>query len=191
MSTLMTDLDDIRARLTRLEARAEISELVTRYALACDEHDLDALAALFTPDAEFHTPNGLMQASGRDAIIAMFDQVLSVRGPGYHWTHDHIIRFDRGSDRAASGLILSHAETIPHGVQSLAAMSYRDEYRHDGEGWRFARRELRFLYYVPASEYGTALSRPDRVVAGDARLAADYPESLPAWQAFAARYAPR
>jgi uncharacterized protein (TIGR02246 family) len=187
----MTDLHDIEARLARLEARHAISELVTRYALACDEHDLPALAALFTQDAEFDTPNGMMRATGRDAIIDLFDKVLSVRGPGYHWTHDHVIRFDRGSDHAASGLILSHAETIPNGVQSLAAMSYRDEYRLDGGAWRFARRELRFLYYVPAAEYGTALSRPDRVVAGGARVAADYPETLPAWQAFAARHAPR
>jgi len=189
MRTDMSDLQDIESRLARLEARHEISELVTRYALACDEHDLDALAALFTEDAAFDTPNGLMQASGRDAIIAMFDQVLSVRGPGYHWTHDHIIRFDRGRDTAASGLILSHAETIPHGVQSLAAMSYRDEYRREEGAWRFARRELRFLYYVPVTEYAGALARPDRVAAGADRIAADYPETLPAWQAFAARHA--
>ncbi len=185
----MSDLTDIQARLARLEARAEISELVTRYAIACDEHDLDALAPLFTPDAEFDTPNGLMRATGRDAIIAMFDGVLSVRGPGYHWTHDHIIRFDRGRDTAASGLILSHAETIPNGVQSLAAMSYRDEYRHQDGAWRFARRELRFLYYVPVAEYDGALARPDRVASGADRIPADYPESLPAWQGFAARHA--
>lgn len=188
----MTDLQDIHTRLARLESRVAISELVTRYALACDEHDLPALAELFTPDAVFETPNGMMQATGRDAIVAMFDQVLSVRGPGYHWTHDHVIRFDRGSESAASGLILSHAETIPNGVQSLAAMSYRDEYRDDGAGWRFARRELRFLYYVPVADYGTALGRADRVAAGAGRmLPADYPEPLEVWQAFAARHTAR
>lgn len=178
--------DSLEERVARLEARCAIAELATRYALACDEHDMEALEALFTEDAAFETPNGIMTAHGRPAIMAMFDKVLGIRGPGYHWTHDHIIRFDRGPGEA-SGLILSHAETTPAGVQSLAAMKYDDIYRWE-DGWRFARRRLSFLYYVPAAEYDGALTRPDRVVAGDRRLPADYPESLPAWQAFDARH---
>lgn len=184
----MTELSDLEARVARLEARAEIGELVTRYAIACDEHDMPHLESLFTEDAVFDSPNGLMRASGRAEVIGMFCKVLSIRGPGYHWTHDHIIRFDRGSDTAASGLLLSHAETTPGGTHSLAAMKYDDEYRVEGGRWRFARRSISFLYYVPASEYAGALNQVDRVVAGDRRLAADYPESLAAWQEFEARY---
>ena len=184
----MTDIADLETRVARLEARTEISELATRYAIACDEHDIPALTALFTRDAVFDSPNGLMQATGRDEVIAMFCKVLSIRGPGYHWTHDHIVRFDRGSETAASGLLLSHAETTPAGRHSLAAMKYDDEYRVEDGAWRFARRVISFLYYVPAAEYDGALARPDRVVAGDDRLAADYPEQLPAWKAFDARY---
>ena len=187
----MKDWSEIEARLARIEARQEIAELITRYAVACDEHDMDALAEQFTTDAVFDTPNGLMRARGRDQIVAMFDRVLAIRGPGYHWTHDHIIRFDRGSDDRASGLIFGHAETTPNGVHSLAAMKYDDEYRIEDGRWRFAARTIRFLYYVPVGEYRGALGRPDRVVAGDARLSADYPESLSVWQAFDARHAAR
>lgn len=183
----MSKTDDIQARLARLEARHEISALITRYAIACDEHDLDTLELLFTADAEFHSPNGLMTASGRKAILDMFDQVLSVRGPGYHWTHDHIISFDRDAAGSASGIVLGHAETTPHEIQSIAAMRYDDEYRLDGGAWRFSRREIRFLYYVPISEYSTVLKRTDRVAAGKRRLDADYPEQLKSWQAFDAR----
>ena len=183
----MSNTDDIEARLARLEARHEISALITRYAIACDEHDLDELATLFTNDAEFYSPNGLMSASGRRAILDMFGKVLSVRGPGYHWTHDHVISFDRRPAGRASGIVLGHAETTPHGVQSIAAMRYDDEYRIEDGSWRFGRREIRFLYYVPYAEYGAALNRTDRVVAGERRLAADYPETLRSWQAFDAR----
>ncbi|MBF9033539.1 DUF4440 domain-containing protein [Rhodobacterales bacterium HKCCE2091] len=179
---------DLETRIARLEAREEIGELVTRYAIACDEHDIPALTELFTADAVFDSPNGTMQAEGREAIIAMFCKVLAIRGPGYHWTHDRIVRFDRGSEDRASGLVLSHAETSPGGVHSLAAMKYDDEYRREGGQWRFAARTIRFLYYVPAADYDGALCRSDRVVVGDRRMEADYPEGLPAWRDFAARY---
>lgn len=184
----MTDLIELEARITRLEARAEISDLVTRYGIACDERDIPQLESLFTRDAVFDSPTGIMRAEGRKAIIDMFCEVLAIRGPGYHWTHDHIIRFDRGSDVAASGLLLSHAETTPGGTHSLAAMKYDDEYRVEDGRWRFAKRTIHFLYYVPASEHVGALTQAERVVAGDRRLPADYPEGLAAWQEFEDRY---
>lgn len=174
-------------RIERLEARVEIGALATRYAIACDEHDMPALEVLFTEDAVFDSPNGLMVAKGRRAILDMFEGVLSIRGPGYHWTHDHVVRFDRAED-TASGLVLSHAETTPGGTHSLAAMKYDDLYRREGGAWRFERRTISFLYYVPVAEYDGALARTDRVVAGDRRMAADYPEHLPEWRAFAARH---
>lgn len=180
--------NDLEARVARLESREEIAELVSLYAIACDEHDIPKLESLFTEDAEFESPNGLMCARGRSAIVTMFCKVLATRGPGYHWTHDHIIRFRDGSDTAASGLVLSHAETSPNRTQCLAAMKYRDQYRlYDGR-WRFAKRSLQFLYYVPVSEYGGVLNRRDRVTAGNSRLSADYPETLPAWSEFEAKY---
>lgn len=184
----MTDLTDLTKRVERLEARIEIGDLVTRYAIACDEHDIDHLTSLFTRDAVFDSPNGLMKAQGRDAVIAMFCDILSIRGPGYHWTHDHMIRFDRGSNTAASGLLLSHAETTPNGRHSLAAMKYDDEYRVEDGRWSFAKRSISFLYYVPVADYNGALAERDRVSVGDDRIPADYPEPLAAWQAFEAKY---
>jgi ketosteroid isomerase-like protein len=185
---MSTDTSDLARRIARLEARAEIRELVTRYAIACDEHDIPALESTFTEDAVFDSPNGLMMSTGREEIIAMFCRVLAIRGPGYHWTHDHIIRFDQGSEHAASGLLLSHAETSPGGVHSLSAMKYDDVYRLEDGAWRFARRSISFLYYVPVSEYDGVLTQTDRVVAGDRRLPGDYPENLPAWQDFEAKH---
>ncbi|MFM8354645.1 MAG: nuclear transport factor 2 family protein, partial [Gammaproteobacteria bacterium] len=44
----MNTLAELAARLDRLESRNAITELATRYAIACDEQDLDALVALFT-----------------------------------------------------------------------------------------------------------------------------------------------
>ena len=184
----MSDMQEILARLDRLESREAIRSLVTAYAIACDEHDMPRLLSLFTEDAQFDAPNGAMVAHGRDAIEAMFIQTLKIRGPAFHWTHDVTVEIDANDPDRATGLVYSHAETTPNGVVSLAAMKYFDEYRREAGTWHFAKREINFLYYVPATEYSAGLNSAQRVVMGDQRLAADYPESLPAWQAFASAH---
>jgi hypothetical protein len=129
-----------------------------------------------------------MIATGRNAIHDMFVRILGIRGPGYHWTHDVTVNIDPSDPDRATGVVHSHAETTPSGVMSIAAMRYHDSYRREAGIWRFASREISFLYYVPVSEYGANLTRPDRVVMGTERHTADYPEALEAWQAFEANH---
>ena len=180
-------LEDLRRRVERLEARAEIGELVSAYAIACDEHDIPRLGSLFSEDAVFDTPSRLMQANGRQGIVDMFNNVLGIRGPGYHWTHDHFVRFGADADQA-TGLVLSHAETTPNGEPSLAAMRYEDVYRRVSGRWLFAKRAMSFLYYVPARDYLSALNGEFRLTVSGQRKKADYPESLASWQEFDARH---
>jgi len=70
------------------------------------------------------------------------------------------------------------------GIVSLAAMRYYDDYQRDDGVWRFKKRVISFLYYVPVTEYKTVLGERNRVSIGGERMPADYPESLPAWQTF-------
>ena len=76
----MSELDELRRRIDRLEARAEIGELATAYALACDEHDMPRLVGLFSEDARFNSPSGLMKACGRKEIYEMFIGLFKIRG---------------------------------------------------------------------------------------------------------------
>ena len=181
----MTDLNDFARRIDRLEARAAIGELVSAYAIACDEHDMPRLTSLFTVDASFDSPSKLMVAQGREAIAALFVKLFQIRGPAFHWTHDRFVEFDESNPDRATGLVLSHAETTPNGVVSIAAMRYDDVYRREGGRWLFARRTINFLYYVPVSEFPNALNSPRRLAVGTERRTADYPEALAAWQQFA------
>jgi len=180
----MTDLNDLLRRVEKLEARAEISELVSAYAIACDEHDMPRLESLFAEDAVFDSPSGFLKANSRNEIRDMFIRVFKIRGPGYHWTHDHFVRFDDADPNRATGLVLSHAETLPGPDVSLSAMRYEDVYRRIAGRWVFARRCISFLYYVPANEYAQVFKSPMRVQLGDRRVAADYPEPLACWQDF-------
>lgn len=184
----MSELEQLKARVDRLEARHAITDLVSTYASACDEHDIPRLVGLFTEDARFDSPSGAMVANGRAAIEALFIELFKIRGPAFHWTHDVIVKFDDQNSNRATGRVYSHAETTPGAIVSLAAMRYDDEYQRTDTQWRIKTRVISFLYYVPVTEYAYALNNPHRLTIRGVRMNADYPESLPSWQQFAAQH---
>jgi uncharacterized protein (TIGR02246 family) len=179
----MTSLEELEARVDRLEARTAIQELITNYAVSCDEHDIPKLQNLFTEDAVFKSPSSFLESTGREAITSMFIEVLKKRGPGYHWTHDLIVRFD-DDQNTATGNVYSHAETTPDGVVSIAAMKYIDKYARESGVWRFSEREIHFFYYVPMREYIETLNTQERLYVGPNKCSADFPESLASWKSF-------
>lgn len=184
----MTELESLKRRVEQLEARVEIAELVSGYAIACDEHDIERLRTQFAEDAVLDSPSQLLQARGREEILALYVRLFRIRGPGYHWTHDHFVHFDSTHPQRATGLVLSHAETCPDHEASVSGMRYDDEYRRIDGRWLFQKRTLKFLYYVPAKDYVQALNGPMRVTMGGRRLPGDYPESTPGWQHFERTY---
>lgn len=184
----MTELESLTRRVEQLESRVAIAELVSGYAIACDEHDIERLGTQFAEDAVLDSPSKLLSANGRAEILAMYVRLFKIRGPGYHWTHDHFVHFDPSNPDRATGLVLSHAETCPDNEVSVSGMRYDDEYRRIDGRWVFQKRTLKFLYYVPAKDYTQALTGTTRVTMGGRSLPGDFPESTPAWQAFDRTY---
>lgn len=173
--------DDIGARLARLEAESAIRALAARYCFAIDNHDLDAVAGLFTADARVWSRDGVMDATGRDAIIAQYEGRFRLLGPSNHVSHDHWIRFDDVPARA-EGLLSAHAELWRDGEMMVTALRYDDVYALEDGAWRFAERALAFLYYIPVGDYPAILGQRDRMRAYAEPAAADYPERLPTWK---------
>lgn len=184
----MTDIKALEDRIDRLESRNAISELISAYAVACDEHDMPRLTNLFTERGVFGSVSGAMVAEGRAAIESMFIELFKIRGPAFHWTHDLQIAIDPDDPDRATGMVLSHAETSPDNTVSLAAMRYHDEYTRDDGVWRFDKRVISFLYYVPVTEFADVFKDRNRLSIGGERLPADYPENLGPWRAFHAEY---
>ena len=187
-TSAMEDKGEILVRLERLESKQEIMDLVSKYAEACDQQDLDYLRTLFTIDAEFDSPNGMLKSRGRQSILDMYLEVFKSRGPSFHWTHDVRVEMDPQHDGAANGVVYAHAETTRDGVVSLAAMRYDDEYEKEDGAWKFSKRIINFFYYVKTKDYLEMLTGPLRVGTGDQNVAADIPESVPAWIEFQRKY---
>lgn len=177
--------EDLGARIARLEGESAIRALAARYCFAIDNHDLDAVGELFTADARVWSRDGVMDAVGRPAIVAQYEARFKVLGPSNHVTHDHWIRF--GDDPGeALGTISAHAELWRNGQAMVTALRYADRYRRGDGVWRFAERELSFLYYAPLADYPAILGARDRMRAYDRPAEADYPERLPSWKDYRA-----
>lgn len=140
---------------TRPADAFEIAQLVARYALAVDDHDMEALAELYAPDAEFvgisDTPRG------RTEIVRYVQESLTgYDGVSVHTPHSNVVDFADGD--TAYGVVPCHVEFAQGGVQMILAVRYYDRYiRHDGR-WRFGSRRLEVRYTSPVDTYATALT---------------------------------
>lgn len=175
---------DFERRLQRLEDREEIRALAARYTFMVDDRDIAGIEALFAPDARFRSKDGVMDAKGRSAVMAQFDQRFAALGHGAHYSHDHVIWFDDRDPDKAFGRLSSHAELVRNGAPMVAALRYADEYARIDGRWAFAERLLSFFYYLRADDYAASFGALRRVKAYDRPQEADYPEALESWRRY-------
>jgi ketosteroid isomerase-like protein len=176
---------DIEARIARLEAESQIRQLIARYCFTIDDRRLDDIAALFTPDATIRSADGVMNATGVDAVMKQYEGRFAVLGPGAHYMHDVQIDFVGDGSKEATGKVSGHAELWRNDQMMVCGLRYNDVYRNTPDGWRFHDREINFLYYCPVQDYPGILAHADRNRAYDTPRPADFPERLPSWSAYA------
>ena len=145
---LLTDDMTDAQRLARLEARAEIAELLTRYAFLLDEHEFEALGELFAPDARFGSPGSTHV--GRAAIVANYRALGEIYRVTLHEARGFVLEFL--DDDHARGQVQGFSEQASGRHTVITSFRYADEYvRLDGS-WRFASRQVRTLYAMSHAE---------------------------------------
>ena len=173
--------------MAKLEAESEIRRLVASYCFDIDDRERGRISALFTDEACVRSADGMMNATGREAIMLMFEGRFAALGPGAHYTHDHWIDLSGFAEGKARGRVTGHAELERHGQMMVCALRYADVYQMGKTGWQFAERVIQFLYYVPVSEYEDILLSRDRNRAYAEARPADFPEQLPQWRPYDSR----
>ena len=153
-------LDDINRRLTRVEDRCAIGELVVRYFLAADGDDFDTIGECFTEDSQFST-SGVQAARTRVGIAAFIRDSRRAMGLTVHTPHYVQCTFDEAG--SATGLVGAHLEIVLTGVAVYGAVRYHDSYLHEQGRWRIHARDMRTIYLAPWNEVGQALASPGPV----------------------------
>jgi hypothetical protein len=131
--------DDLEVRVDRLESTEAIRQLVSRYALATDSRDLDALVALFVDDVRVGADQ-----RGRDVLRAFFDRTLREVGVTILHVGNHVIDFDDADH--ARAVVYCRGEVQVDDRWIVQAIQYRDQYERRGRDWFFVRRR-HLLWY--------------------------------------------
>jgi ketosteroid isomerase-like protein len=127
--------------LAALLARAAIADLTARYCDRLDAHDIDAVAACFTPDAETdYGPGRGGVVVGRDAIRARIGRGQSVFRRTHHQLGHQTVTVGDGSATGVTAAITWHERHT--GERELLALRYLDEFRWTDGHWLIARRRV-------------------------------------------------
>ncbi len=141
--------DPLAARIARLEARAEIQELLVRYTFLIDDHEFSALGELFTDDARFGSPGS--SHVGRRQIVANYRKLGELYPITLHEARGVVLGFT-GDDRA-QGQVLGYSEQANQKHTVVTSFRYADEYARVGGRWRFVSREVSTLYAMTHAEH--------------------------------------
>lgn len=152
-------MPDVPEAVRSLLDREALRDLVARYAFCVDDHDLDAVATMFHPDAVFDRDGHV--ASGWPEIARTLGDSMRGFRRMVHTPHAVVVELT-GQDEAA-GLSSGHAELVTSRGVLLAAYRYSDRFARWEGRWVFTRREVRFLYATSAVEYAAALPATDAV----------------------------
>lgn len=134
------------ARLARLEARAEISDLVARYALGADrKNDPAILGPLFTEDGVWSAA-GFGELAGREAVAAGLAAIAAERVLwSIHYMVSPLVELSDDGETARCRwylweLCTMAEETGP--TDNWFGGWYDGDLRKTADGWRFSRVHL-------------------------------------------------
>jgi uncharacterized protein (TIGR02246 family) len=174
----------LEERVEQIEAELAIRNLVARYCVVMDDRDVAAIPALFTRDARVTTGDGVMNAQGRDHLVALYEGRFAALGATSHNVHGIDVTID-GPD-AAHATVSASAEVWRDGVHQVVALRYDDVYAREDGAWRIAHRHMLYFYYVPLADYPGILGTLKRNLTYGEPIDADYPEKTAGFQAYMA-----
>jgi hypothetical protein len=168
----MTTLDDLAARLERVETQLALHRLAADYCIGADQQDLARFTAVWTED-------GLWDATGDEpddaehlfrgvqAICTAVQEQWATFPRMQHATANHVVELDpNDSERAKGRCDVVVTVQLPDGRWVVGGGVYEDLYKRQDGVWRIASRSVRRpfdLQPLPARGDLTRTPPPDTV----------------------------
>jgi ketosteroid isomerase-like protein len=139
---------NLEASVRALADREAIRDLARRYAHAVWQKDAAGAIALFADDGEMDTGDR-PPIRGRQALLDAY-QTMFAKDEFHPMIHNHVIDFEAGDTRSASGTCYLDLEAVVDGVAMIGTGVYRDRYVRVGDEWKFRSRKLSMGSFVEA-----------------------------------------
>ena len=157
MTATQIDVAELVARVQLLQDRADLDDLVKRYAIGCDTRDREVLFSTFTTDAHAQYAS----ADPLDGAEAIVDWISMMTEPTL-WQQHMISPYSYGidGDRASvTAYLISHQNFQPNpNVTTMMTSRYALECVRTAEGWRIA--DLTLVVGWIESRYGDQSQLP-------------------------------
>ncbi|BBX01492.1 polyketide cyclase [Mycolicibacterium moriokaense] len=120
--------------------KAQIAEVLTRYATGIDFKDWALLRTCWTDDVDCDYGE-VGRYSGVDAVSELMEQLHASMGPTYHRLSNFTINVD-GDRATARSYVFAHLQAVRDDPASWveALGHYDDELVRTSDGWRIAKR---------------------------------------------------
>lgn len=125
------------------EDERQLHLLALRYARACDTHDAEEFAAIFTEDGEIVSPGHTM--TGRDQIVAVVPAALKqMYLKTMHLVHNDMVWIEGDEARGETYCIAHHLSPASDEKASdyIMAIKYENRFRKIDGRWYFSHRHL-------------------------------------------------
>jgi len=122
--------------------RAEIENLLVRYAIALDTRDWELLASCFVPDVVYRFAH-VGDVEGIDGVVEICRRSLDPLDASQHLIASPYVEVHGDEARSRCSFQAQHVrEGLEGGRNFVVAGTYVDRLRRTEDGWRIVRREL-------------------------------------------------
>lgn len=138
----MTTLDELAARLDRLETELALHRLAHRYCVGADRRDVECWESVWTADAVWETSQEEESIfRGIEAIRAAVRQQWIAFPVMQHSTVNHIVTAIGDNDAAGRSDVIVIVQ-LSDERWIVGGATYEDTYRRTADGWRISTRRV-------------------------------------------------
>ncbi|MEE2032901.1 nuclear transport factor 2 family protein [Rhodococcus chondri] len=132
--------------LQELQDKAEIADLIYRYATAVDTKDWDRMASVFTEDAHLDYSSVGYPPGSRDEVLAILRRALEQVPMTQHFVTNIEIRLD--GDRALVRAMFYNPMRLPGATElTYCGGNYHHEMVRTSDGWKSCRLTEESLWF--------------------------------------------
>ena len=132
-------------KIDRLESRAEILDLVSKYCLGCDRRNLEEFLSIWHDDGVFDLGELFGEYAGTAGIEEAANILWQALTFTRHWTTNLVIEFDGPDDATGRSDVTFDCEDA-EGRFFIGAASYDDVFQRRDGIWKVSRRAVDIQY---------------------------------------------